>query len=174
MGPGTTGTRDNGPSFWPEEAKLLGFKAHIGKYYSSPMRPGVLLKLNHYPAALPELPGSAGIHAHSDLERFTILCQDDVKSLGVLSKDGGWVPADPTRGFSSTSNTFLSVIHRAYNREGRRWYSVPFFGADYDAVTEAPPNCVSAAPPARYAPVTAGEHVRQKLCLTYPIHVPAA
>ncbi|XXH02467.1 Transcriptional regulator [Hypoxylon texense] len=205
MDPEASGTEDNGPSFWPEEKKLPGFKENIGQYYSNVMalsrtllrmfalgldleehffdqfckRPGVLLKLNHYPAALPESPDSAGIHAHSDLESFTILCQDDVKSLEVLSKDGCWIPADPIPGTFVvnigdamsmwTNDMFLSTIHRAYNREGKTRYSIPFFfGADYDAVMETLPSCISEARPARYKPITAGAHVRQKLNMTYP------
>ena len=94
MDPGAEGTLDNGPSFWPAEDTLPGFKENIGKYYSEVMglsrrllrlfalgldlgenyfdhfckRPGVLLKLNHYPASIPDSSDNAGIHAHSDLE----------------------------------------------------------------------------------------------------------
>ncbi|KAJ9132105.1 Isopenicillin N synthetase [Pleurostoma richardsiae] len=205
MDPGATGTDDNGPSFWPEESKLPNFKENVGKYYSEMMalsrrllkmfalgldldedyfdqfckRPGVLLKLNHYPAALPDAPDSAGIHAHSDLESFTILCQDDVKSLEVLSKDGHWIPADPIPGTFVvnigdamsmwTNDIFLSTIHRAYNKEGKTRYSIPFFfGADYDAIMNTLPSCISEARPLKYQPITAGAHVRQRLNMTYP------
>ena len=98
MDPGAQGTRDNGPSFWPPEEKLPQFKENIGRYYYEVMglcrrllklfalgldleedffdqfckRPGVLLKLNHYPAAIPESSDNAGIHAHSDLESESV------------------------------------------------------------------------------------------------------
>ncbi|ORY66180.1 uncharacterized protein BCR38DRAFT_483831 [Pseudomassariella vexata] len=202
---GATGTEDNGPSFWPPEDKLPGFKHNIGLYYSEVMalsrrllhlfalgldleeeyfdqfckKPGVLLKLNHYPAAIPESQDTAGIHAHSDFEGFTILCQDEVKSLEVLSKDGHWIPVDPIPGTFVvnigdamsmwTNDLFLSTIHRAYNKEGKARYSIPFFfGADYDAVMETLPSCVSEDRPAKYKPITAGEHVKMKLNKTYP------
>ncbi|KAF2659123.1 Clavaminate synthase-like protein [Lophiostoma macrostomum CBS 122681] len=205
MDPGASGTADNGPSFWPSEEKLPSFKDNVGKYYSAVMglsrqllhlfalalnleetffdqyckKPGVLLKLNHYPAAIPESADNSGIHAHSDLESFTILLQDSVSSLEVLSKDGVWIPADPIPGTFVvnigdamsmwTNDLFLSTIHRAYNEEGKVRYSVPFFfGADYDAVMETLPSCIDEARPLKYSPITAGEHVRMKLSMTYP------
>ncbi|KAL3479559.1 hypothetical protein BJX99DRAFT_267956 [Aspergillus californicus] len=207
------GTEDNGPSFWPQEGDLPNFKRNLGQYYKSVMglsrdllrmfalgldleenffdqffkRPGVLLKLNHYPESLPiddEAAKDAGIGAHSDLESFTILAQDQVKSLEVLSKDGQWVEAEPVRGTFVvnigdamamwTNDLFLSTIHRAFNREGKARYSIPFFfGADYNAVMETLPSCISDARPVKYKPVTAGEHVRMRLNLTYPKDAPA-
>jgi len=97
MDPGATTSEDNGANFWPREEKLPNFKANVGKYCSALMglsrellrlfalsldleetffdrfckKPGVLLKLNHYPAAVPDSSDSAGIHAHSDLESMS-------------------------------------------------------------------------------------------------------
>lgn len=94
MDPGAVDQQDNGTSFWPAEEKLPGFKENIGKYYHSLMglsrtllrlfalgldleetffdkfvkHPGVLMKLNHYPASVPDTLANAGIHAHTDLE----------------------------------------------------------------------------------------------------------
>jgi isopenicillin N synthase-like dioxygenase len=97
----------------------------------------------------------------------------------VLSKDGVWIPADPIPGTFVvnigdamsmwTNDLFLSTIHRAYNKEGKVRYSIPFFfGADYDAVMETLPSCIDEARPMKYRPITAGEHVRMKLSMTYP------
>jgi isopenicillin N synthase-like dioxygenase len=196
---------DNGPSFWPKEDDLPKFKDNIGAYYSAVMslsrrllrlfalgldldenffdqfckHPGVLLKLNHYPPSVPNTEAEAGIGAHSDLESFTILAQDDVKSLEVLSTDGTWINADPIPGTFVvnigdamsmwTNDLFLSTIHRAYNKEGKARYSIPFFfGADYDAIMETLPSCISETRPLKYEPISAGEHVRMKLARTYP------
>lgn len=78
-----------------------------------------MLALNYYEAAAPQNPEGSGIFAHSDLEGklrevgrksdvfrlltlgglvFTILCQDSVKSLEVLSNTGAWLPANPIPG----------------------------------------------------------------------------
>lgn len=99
MDPGAVDGQAQGASFWPAEEKLPGFKQNVGKYYSSLMslsrtllhlfaigleleenffdqfvkHPGVLLKLNHYPASVPDSTANAGIHAHSDLESKAIL-----------------------------------------------------------------------------------------------------
>lgn len=68
-----------------------------------------------------------------------------------------------------TNDIFLSTIHRAYNKEGKVRYSIPFFfGADYDAVMETLPSCISEARPLKYKPITAGAHVRERLNRTYP------
>lgn len=245
MDPGASGTQDNGPSFWPAEEKLPKFKENIGKYYSEVMglsrrllrlfalgldleeeffdhfckRPGVLLKLNHYPAAIPDSLDNAGIHAHSDLESMP-LCLAlayskhiylpyysqallfSAKTMSSRSKSFPrtvigyqliqFLVSSPCKSSRMnvllthlisgtfvvnigdamsmwTNDLFLSTIHRAYNKEGKVRYSIPFFfGADYDAVMETLPSCISEARPLKYKPITAGAHVRQRLNMTYP------
>ncbi|KAL4863232.1 hypothetical protein BDV12DRAFT_189845 [Aspergillus spectabilis] len=181
------GTEDSGPSFWRQEEDLPNFKRNLGEYYKSVLNLSRDLLRMFALESLPiddETAKDAGIGAHSDLESFTILAQDQVKSLEVLSKDGQWVEAEPIRGTFVvnigdamamwTNDLFLSTIHRAFNREGKARYSIPFFfGADYNAVMETLPSCISAARPVKYKPITAGEHVRRKLNLTYPKDAPA-
>ncbi|KAL2842722.1 hypothetical protein BJY01DRAFT_248987 [Aspergillus pseudoustus] len=202
------GTEDNGASFWPKEEDLPDFKKNLGKYYRSVIdlsrnllrmfalgldldedffnqfykRPATLLKMNHYPKSIPINGGGAkeaGIEAHTDLQGFTILAQEDVKSLEVLLKDGQWVDAEPVRGAFVvnigdsiamwTNDLFKSTLHRVVNREGRARYSIPFcFGPDFDAVMETLPSCATADRPAKYKTITAGEYHRMRLNLIYP------
>ncbi|KAI5782600.1 hypothetical protein EDC01DRAFT_664243 [Geopyxis carbonaria] len=197
---------DANARFWPPSAALPGFRVRIAEYEGAMLTlarrllglfavalgeeggyfdkyfdpPGTLLSLNHYPASVPQSPESAGVHAHSDFEAFTILSQDAVPSLEVLSLSGAWVPAPPIPDTflinigdtlrMMTNDVFMSTVHRAYNRTGRARYSIPyFFGANYDAMLDVVPSCVdeAAGRGRRYGKVRAGEYVRAQLARTY-------
>ncbi|KAL4787419.1 hypothetical protein BJX76DRAFT_3950 [Aspergillus varians] len=196
---------DSSYNFWPSNEMLPGFKSTLGAYYTAIMglsrkllklfalsleldedyfdqfskHPGVNLALNYYEAAAPQNPEGSGIFAHSDLEVFTILCQDEVKSLEVLSNTGSWLPANPIPGHFVinvgdtlsmwTNGIFQSTIHRAYNIEGKTRLSLPFFfGADYDAIMETLPSCITEENPARFNPVQIGVYQKERLHLQYP------
>lgn len=82
-------------------------------------------------------------------------------------------------------DVFKSTVHRAMNKSGKERYSIPlFFGTDYHVNIEVRgfsyeteisikwsicislqpiPSCVSADRPAKYSPITAGEHVSKRL-----------
>jgi isopenicillin N synthase-like dioxygenase len=67
----------------------------------------------------------------------------------------------------------VSTVHRVVVPEGppRPSLSLGFFHQpDADALVEALPSCVSAAEPARYPPVRAGEHLAAKMARQ---HAPA-
>ncbi|KAL1631159.1 hypothetical protein SLS56_004548 [Neofusicoccum ribis] len=205
LDPGVTEDAEASYNFWPSEETMPGFRSLMGRYYSWMMtlarrllrlfalaldleenffdkfskHPGVMLALNYYEAAQPQNPEGSGIFAHSDLEVFTILCQDEVKSLEVLSSNGAWLPADPVPGHFVvnvgdtlsmwTNGIFQSTVHRAYNKDGQTRLSIPFFfGADQDAMIEPLPSCVSAKTPAKFNRVQIGSYQKERLHLQYP------
>jgi isopenicillin N synthase-like dioxygenase len=140
----------------------------FSKVASSPM---VLIRMLHYPTQSgPFSEETIGTGAHTDHECFTILCQDHIKALQVRNRRGEWIDAPPIRGTFVinigdlmarwTNGIFASTYHRVSNLSGHARYSLPcFVGANADARIEALPSCVSAARPARYPPVIAGEYV---------------
>ena len=133
--------------------------------------PMALIRMLHYPTQ----PGpfdeeTIGTGAHTDHECFTILCQDGIKALQVRNRGGEWIDAPPIRGTFVinigdlmarwTNGIFASTYHRVANMSGHARYSLPcFVGPNADAIIQALPSCVSAARPAKWPPVVAGEYV---------------
>lgn len=68
------------------------------------------------------------IGSHTDFQLFTILCQDAVPGLQVLSRDGQWLNAPPIPGTfvvniadylqRITNDLYVSTVHRAINNGG--------------------------------------------------------
>lgn len=164
-------------------AAALGFpEDHFDDLYS-PMQHK--LRLAYYPEQVvaPE-PGQLRNAPHTDFAGFTILLQDGAPGgLQVLMPDGGWidVPAVPGTLVINTgdllqrwtNDRWVSNVHRVVNppverRGSTRRLSIVFFtGPRDDAVIACLPGCATDVAPARYPPITAGEHVRAKIRQTY-------
>jgi isopenicillin N synthase-like dioxygenase len=116
--------------------------------------------------------------AHTDYGIVTVLWADRVPGLEILGADGGWHPVMPAGGALLvnlgdaiarwTNEEWISTMHRVAAPRVNgvlvpRRSAAYFHDGDVDAVIECLPSCVSAASPARYAPVTVGEHLAAKL-----------
>ncbi|KAI9729280.1 MAG: hypothetical protein M1834_006951 [Cirrosporium novae-zelandiae] len=150
-------------------------------YFDSMMaRPGTMGKMLHYPTQSPtsQVAEALGIGAHTDIECFTILCQDNsVPGLQVLNQKGEWILAPPKPGtfvinigdmLARWSNdTFLSTVHRVLNITGQERYSLPvFMGPSYETILKPLETCVSEERPARYEPISAGLYVWKRLAVS--------
>jgi len=120
-----------------------------------------------------------GLGAHTDYECFTLLLQDSVPGLEILSPDGHWISGDPVEGgivvnvadflMRWTNGVYKSTVHRVVNRTNKERYSIPlFFSINYDEKVETLPSCISEENPLRYPPITAGKYVLDRLALTVP------
>jgi isopenicillin N synthase-like dioxygenase len=141
-----------------------------------------VLRMNNY--ALP--PGTdvtldgdlVGMGEHTDYGIVTILWADQVKGLQVLGTDGSWNDVEPADDAllinlgdvtaRLTNERWMSTLHRvkppivAGTIERRR--SAAFFhDGNVDALIETLPQCVDDEHPARFEPVTVGEHIAAKL-----------
>ena len=194
-----------GPNQWPD---LPGFREDVEGYLAAmtalagrviqafadsldldpaalaaPFQPPTLwLRLLHYPpqpAASPDdLFGSA---PHTDWGAITLLAQDDVGGLQVMTDEGDWIDVPPRLGtfilnvgdmLHRYSNGVLrSTPHRVINRTGRERYSCAFF---YDPSVEAGvapfAQLVTAERPAAYEPMNYGDFLRHQLGSTYDRH----
>lgn len=136
--------------------------------------PDAALALNYYPPLPPTPPQSPGpdqtspsppspppqeqvsIGSHTDFQLFTILHQDNVPGLQVLSREGQWLNAPPIAGTfvvniadylqRITNDMYVSTVHRAINNGagGRERVSMPFFfGFNMDESCAVLDRCVA-------------------------------
>jgi len=140
-----------------------------------------VLRMNNY-----RLPGPGvelekdqlGMGAHTDYGVVTVLWADQVPGLEIHGADGRWHPVMPADGALLvnlgdatarwTNDEWMSTLHRvAPPRVGGtlvpRRSAAYFHDGNVDAVIECLPSCVTEDKPARYAPVTVGEHLAAKL-----------
>ena len=140
-----------------------------------------VLRMNNYrlPSADITLePDQLGMGAHTDYGIVTVLWADQVPGLEILGADGGWHPVQPAEGALLvnlgdaiarwTNDQWISTMHRvAPPRVGGvlvpRRSAAYFHDGNINAVIECLPGCVSEDSPARYGPVTVGEHLAAKL-----------
>ncbi len=143
--------------------------------------PMVTLRMARYPAHPADADERTfGAGAHTDWGALTILAQDHHGGLEVCTPQGQWVEAPPLEGSFVvnlgdmiprwTNGLYHSNPHRVRNRfsNGQPRFSIPFFyEPDYFARIEAVPGTVPAGQAPRFAPCTAGEHLREMYERTY-------
>lgn len=142
---------------------------------------GYTLRLLHYPplSTAPK-PGQIRAGAHSDYGTLTLLFQDEVGGLEVLSTEGEWIaaPAIPGAVLINTgdltqrwsNDVFRSTKHRVALPQGNQGdrYSIAFFcQPDADAEIVCLPTCQSTDNPPKYLPVTSGDYLLSRLQATY-------
>jgi isopenicillin N synthase-like dioxygenase len=145
----------------------------VGHFDGFMRHPTCTTRLLHYPPQpATAAPGQIGCGAHTDWGALTLLAQDDAGGLQVQTAEG-WIDVPPTPGALVvnvgdmtqrwTNDRWPSTMHRVINQHsGRdRWSIAYFFDLDAEATIVPLASCVSATNPARYGPITAGEHLAQ-------------
>jgi len=124
------------------------------------------------------LDGQMRMGGHTDYGILTVLYADPVPGLQIVDPDGAWYDVMPTPGgfivnlgdliAQWTNDHWRSTIHRVVppphgDDSTARRRSVAFYeDGDYDAMIECLPTCCSDERPAKYEPITAGEHLMTK------------
>lgn len=157
--------------------RLMGlFETALGLpagHFDAFMRhPTCTTRLLHYPPQpATAAPGQIGCGAHTDWGALTLLAQSEAGGLQVQHAQGHWLDVPPLPGAYVvnigdmmqrwTNDRWRSTVHRVVNRFGgrERWSIAYFFDLDAEANIVPLPTCVSAQRPARYGPITAGEHL---------------
>ena len=140
-----------------------------------------VLRMNNYRLPKPDVAlekDQLGMGAHTDYGIVTVLWADQVPGLEIHGVDGNWHPVTPADGALLvnlgdatarwTNEEWISTLHRvaAPRIDGTlvpRRSAAYFHDGNVDAVIECLPSCVSVDNPARYEPVTVGEHLAAKL-----------
>lgn len=139
------------------------------------------LRLLRYPF-VEESPadGQLGAGVHTDYGSITLLWQDRVGGLEVMTRNGEWVSVPPLTDTLIvnigdllqrwTNGLFRSTPHRVQPcLDGRDRYSIAFFYDPDDAAEiSVAPTCIEAAGGVvRYPPIRAGEHLSSRLAAAY-------
>jgi len=137
------------------------------------------LRINWFEAAPGEVaqPGQMGIGPHTDYGIISMLFNDQAPGLQAYV-DGSWRDVVPAPGALVvnvgdllsrwTNDRWRSTLHRVVPvqaTEGRvpRRRSTPFFHeGNFDALIECIPTCAGPDNPAKYSPITGGDHVLAK------------
>ena len=142
--------------------------------------PTTFIRLLHYSAE--ESVPCEGVYAcgaHSDYGMLTLLLTDENKGLQIQTKDREWLDVPPKKGafvvnigdmFERwTNGLYKSTVHRVITPKGaKERYSVPFFfEPNFDALVECLESCCNEDNPAKYPPITAGQHLLNMYASTH-------
>ena len=135
---------------------------------------------NHYPVVANPEPGQLRAGEHTDFGSLTILAFNDAPGgLQVRMPDDSWLDVSAQPGelvvnigdmmARWTNDRWKSTVHRVVNPPqagpavARRQSIGYFLHPNFDARVECLPTCRDAGNPPKYAPIMAGEHMREKL-----------
>jgi isopenicillin N synthase-like dioxygenase len=141
-----------------------------------------VLRANHYRRRAGEPAPATGqmrMGAHTDYGILTVLLADPVPGLQIVGPEGTWCDVLPRPdGFVVnlgdalavwTNDRWKSTLHRVVpppmevTGEARRRSFALFHDGNLDAVIECLPSCTGPGNPPKYAPITLGQHVMNKL-----------
>ena len=140
--------------------------------------PTTWLRLLHYPPAPENRPTDLyGSAPHRDFGAITLLAQDDVGGLQVMTPDGAWVDVPRLPGsfvvnvgdmlHRLSNGRLISTPHRVINRSGRERYSCPFF-FDPHVHTMITPLAGTGTP--LFEPIRFDAFLRSELEASYDAH----
>ena len=200
LGPIPQGRFLDGPNQWPE---LEGFRAAIEAYHAEATQlarrviglfaavldapladhfemPTAWLRLLRYPPQSDQA-STYGSAPHRDYGAITLLAQDGVAGLEVLTPEGTWldVPGDTDMLVLNlgevmhrwSNGSLLRTPHRVRNRSNGERYSMPFFfDPDMRSTIEPMASCVPAGQAPAFEPVSFEDFVRGELTAGYDRH----
>ncbi|MEM7685956.1 MAG: 2OG-Fe(II) oxygenase family protein [Pseudomonadota bacterium] len=144
-------------------------------------RPTTWLRLLHYPPCASASDDVYGSAPHTDFGAITVLAQDQVGGLQVMTPDGDWIDAPPIPGtfvlnvgdmlHRMTHGALKSTPHRVINRTGRERYSCPFF---FDPSAAQTVRTLDSVPKRlrrkTFEPIHFGDFLRSELGASYDQH----
>ena len=141
----------------------------------------ITLRLLYYPDSCVDEVADAQLGAgeHTDYGLLTLLFQDDVGGLEVRDANDAWQAVEYIESaiiINSgdllerwTNGRYRSTLHRVKPKIGQRErFSIAVF-VDPDSATAVSvlDSCITDSKPAQYAPITAGEHLQEKILASH-------
>jgi isopenicillin N synthase-like dioxygenase len=163
------------------QAIAVGLGLEMGRFDAAFRRPTTFLRMLHYPPHPADAPSDLfGSAPHTDYGFITLVAQDGIGGLEVRSRDGGWIPAEPSSDafvvnaadilMRWTGGRLVSTPHRVINRSGTDRYSIAYFhDPSMDTVIAPLPMGTRRFPPVRY-----GDYLMERLDKNYEYRRPAA
>lgn len=132
--------------------------------------PQITLRLSHYPAVPRFEDNEFSLAPHVDTSFMTLLAQNEIPGLSLLTRSGRWIEAPAIAGAFLVNSgemlrrwsneRFIATPHRVFNRSGRDRYAIPFFfDCNVDHVMRCLPSCTGPDRPERYPPFTYTEYM---------------
>lgn len=157
-------------------AQYLGLKAD---FFDQMIAGGnSILRPIHYPPITAEPKAAERAAAHEDINLITLLVGSSADGLEVLHNKGHWIAVGTNHSElvmnvgdmlqRLTNGVLKSTTHRVVNPPQAYWhlprYSIPFFLHPRSATSlNVLPECIAADHPKRYADITAGAYLQERL-----------
>lgn len=127
--------------------------------------PQYTLRMSHYPYVEQLEENEFGLAPHTDTSFMTLLAQNKVPGLALLTASDRWVEAPVVEGAFLvnsgnmlrrwSNDRFRATPHRVINKSGGDRYAIPFFfDCNIDHVMTCLPSCTDADNAPRYEPTT--------------------
>lgn len=164
--------------------QLCALALELDEHYFDPLvnaHISALRFLNYPELTQPPLPGQLRAGAHTDYGTITILRQEQRPGgLQVQGPDGTWIDVPETPGSYVvnlgdamarwTNDRWKSTLHRVLTPPAatsagtptRRQSIAYFHNANWEAIIECLPSCLTDGESPKYPPIAAGPHLMQK------------
>lgn len=149
------------------------------QYFEDKIKDGnSILRAIYYPPITEEPASAIRAEQHEDINLITLLVGASADGLEVLRTDGEWIPVRTAADEivvnvgdmlqRLTNDVLKSTTHRVVNPPREKWHtfrlSIPFFLHPVSAMDlTCLKNCVNENNPIRYAPISAGEYLDERL-----------
>ena len=161
---------------------LRALAIHLGldeKYFDQKIHHGnSILRPIHYPPITSEPQSAVRAGQHEDINLITLLIGASADGLEVLNKKGEWVAVTALPDHivvnvgdmlqRLTNGKLKSTTHRVVNPPREKWgtsrFSIPFFLHPRSEMRlDCLPSCIPAGESAKWAPISAGEFLEERL-----------
>lgn len=163
-----------------ELLRAIAIHLGIGEFYFDKYvhNGNSILRAIHYPPITQEPKNAIRAEQHEDINLITLLVGASAEGLQILVKDGVWIDVTAPDGCfvvnvgdmlqRLTNDRLRSTTHRVVNPPKEKWhtprFSIPFFTHPKGSMRlDCLPGCVDDRHPIKYAPITAGEYLDERL-----------